>query len=120
MAAVLKLSDDQVAAICLEAAALSGAPVQVANYNSPGQVVISGAPTAVAAAGEKSRACGGRIMPLAVSVAAHSSLMAPAAEGFSAHLAQTEFLAPEVPVYGNVHAQPLLSPEEIRPSCWRS
>ncbi len=114
MAAILKLDDDQVAAICAEAAATSGAPVQVANYNSPGQVVISGAPAAVAAAGEKARACGGRMMPLAVSVAAHSALMAPAAAAFAAHLAETEFVAPTVHVYGNVQAQPLLSPQEIR------
>jgi [acyl-carrier-protein] S-malonyltransferase len=114
MAAILKLADDEVAAICLDAAATSGAPVQVANFNSPGQVVISGAPAAVAAAGEKAKEHGGRVMPLAVSVAAHSALMAPAVAEFAAHLAAIEFVTPAVPVYGNVQAQPLVSPEEIR------
>jgi [acyl-carrier-protein] S-malonyltransferase len=114
MAAVLKLDDEQVAAICTEAAAASGAVVQVANYNSPGQVVISGEPAGVAAATDRVKAAGGRVMPLAVSVAAHSALMAPAAEKFAACVANTSFATPILPVIGNVYAQPLSGPEAIR------
>jgi [acyl-carrier-protein] S-malonyltransferase len=114
MAAVLKLDDEQVAAICTEAAAASGAVVQVANYNSPGQVVISGEPAGVAAASERVKADGGRVMPLAVSVAAHSALMASAAEKFAACVAETAFATPGLPVIGNVYAQALSGPEAIR------
>jgi [acyl-carrier-protein] S-malonyltransferase len=114
MAAVLRLADEQVAEICRQAAEASGDAVQVANYNSPGQVVISGGPAGVAAAGELAKGAGGRVMPLAVSVAAHSVLMAPAATEFAQHVAETEFKSPEIPVFGNVHALPLATPAEIR------
>ena len=114
MAAVLKLADDQVAAICSETSRATGAVVQVANYNSPGQVVISGEPAGVTAAAERVKAAGGRVMPLAVSVAAHSALMASAAEKFAACVASTTFVTPALPVIGNVYAQPLSSPEAIR------
>lgn len=114
MAAVLKLDDERVTAICTEAANSAGDVVQVANYNSPGQVVISGSPAGVSAAATLVKAAGGRVMPLAVSVAAHSGLMASAAEEFAARVAATPFTAPVVPVIGNVHAEPLTSPRQIR------
>jgi [acyl-carrier-protein] S-malonyltransferase len=114
MAAILKLQDEQVADICRQAAERSGSPVQVANYNSPGQVVISGGPAGVAAALELVKSAGGRAMPLAVSVAAHSVLMAPAAAEFAGHVAETPFNDPQVTVIGNVHALPLTSAAEIR------
>ncbi len=114
MAAVLRLSDEQVLALCEQAAAASQDTVQVANYNSPGQVVISGGPKGVAAAAELAKAAGGRVMPLAVSVAAHSALMAPAAASFAEHVAATRFETPSIPVIGNVHAAPLGSAADIR------
>ncbi len=114
MAAVLRLEDAQVAALCSQAAAESGDVVQVANYNAPGQVVISGGQTGIAAAAALAKAAGGRVMPLAVSVATHSALMAPAAAEFAAHIAATAFAAPGVPLIGNVEARPLTTPEEIR------
>ncbi len=114
MAAVLKLADEQVAEICRQAVERSGSTVQVANYNSPGQVVISGAPAGVAAAGELIKAAGGRVMPLAVSVAAHSALMGSAAEEFAADVANTEFHVPVVPLVGNVTADLLQHPDQIR------
>ena len=114
MAAVLRLTDEQVAAICEQAAATSQDVVQVANYNSPGQVVISGGPTGVAAASNLAKAAGGRVMPLAVSVAAHSVLMAPAAADFAEQVAGTPFKPPVVPVIGNVHALPLVTVDDIR------
>lgn len=114
MAAILKLDDEQVAALCQQAAAQTGDVVQVANYNAPGQVVISGGPAGVAAAMELAREAGGRPRPLAVSIAAHSALMAPAVEQFRRAVAETPFRAPQVPVIGNIHARPLSTPAEIR------
>jgi [acyl-carrier-protein] S-malonyltransferase len=60
------------------------------------------------------KAAGGRVMPLAVSVAAHSALMAAAAEDFAARVAATPFAAPAVPVIGNVQAVPLTTADQIR------
>jgi [acyl-carrier-protein] S-malonyltransferase len=114
MAALLKLDDAQVAALCAQAAAETGDVVQVANYNAPGQVVISGAPAGVALAVELARAAGGRPRPLAVSIAAHSALMRPATERFAEQVAATPFRAPAIPIIGNIGAQPLRSVEEIR------
>lgn len=114
MAAILRLEDAQVAALCAQAAAESGDVVQVANYNSPGQVVISGGPAGVAAATMLAKAAGGRVMPLAVSIAAHSALMRPAVAAFASHVAATPIIVPRIPVIGNVQAQPLATVEEIR------
>ncbi len=114
MAAVLGLEDAQVAAICAQAAAETGDVVQVANYNAPGQVVISGGERGIAAAIELARNARGRVRVLAVSIAAHSALMAPAARRFAAHVADTPFREPRVPVIGNLTARPLTGPDEIR------
>lgn len=114
MAAILKLEDAQVAALCAQAAAESGDVVQVANYNAPGQVVISGGPAGVAAAMALAQAAGGRPRLLAVSVAAHSALMAPAAEEFAARVAATPFLPPHTPIIANITAHPLQTPADIR------
>jgi [acyl-carrier-protein] S-malonyltransferase len=92
----------------------SGDIVQVANYNSPGQVVISGGPAGVAAATALAKAAGGRVMPLAVSIAAHSALMLPAVEAFAQHVAGAPIAPPKLPVIGNVQAQPLATIEAIR------
>ncbi|MEJ5199609.1 MAG: ACP S-malonyltransferase, partial [Anaerolineae bacterium] len=92
----------------------SGDVVQVANYNSPGQVVISGGTAGVAAATVAAKAAGGRVIPLAVSIAAHSALMTPAVEPFAAQVASTPFVAPTIPIIGNVRAEPLTTVEEIR------
>jgi [acyl-carrier-protein] S-malonyltransferase len=114
MAAVLKLEDEQVAELCRQAAVESGDVVQVANYNSPGQVVISGGSAGVAAATALAKAAGGRVMPLAVSIAAHSALMAPAAQEFAEKVAGTPIGAPHTPVIGNVGAAPLTTADAIR------
>jgi len=114
MAAILRLEDAQVAEICARAAAESADVVQVANYNAPGQVVISGGTAGVAAATAAAKAAGGRVIPLAVSIAAHSALMAPAVEPFAERVAATPFAAPTIPIVGNVRAEPLTTVEEIR------
>lgn len=114
MAAVLRLADERVADICAQAAEETGDVVQVANYNSPGQVVISGGPAGVAAAVALAKSAGGRAIPLAVSVPAHSALMAPAAAQFAAHLAAVRFAQPAIPIIGNVTAELLTTPDQIR------
>ncbi|MER3467176.1 MAG: malonyl CoA-acyl carrier protein transacylase, partial [Thermoflexus sp.] len=78
MAAVLGLEREVLEAICAEAARETGEAVVVANDNCPGQLVISGGKAGVARAGERARAQGAkRVIPLAVSIAAHSPRMAP-------------------------------------------
>ena len=115
MAAVLKMEDAEVEDACKEAAGATGKAVQIANYNSPGQVVISGDSEALARAIELLRARGGRrIIPLAVSIAAHSPLMVSVVEEYRAAVDSTTMRAPVLPVVANISARPLLGVEEIR------
>lgn len=116
MAAVLGLEREVLEAICAEAARETGEAVVVANDNCPGQLVISGGKAGVARAGERARAQGAkRVIPLAVSIAAHSPRMAPAVAPFRKILAETPFAAPRIPVIGNVEARPLDGrPEALR------
>ena len=115
MAAVLKMDDVEVEDACKEAASETGKAVQIANYNSPGQVVISGDKEAMACAIELLRERGGRrIIPLAVSIAAHSPLMANVVEEYRAAVDGTEMRAPDLEVIANISARPLLGVDEIR------
>jgi [acyl-carrier-protein] S-malonyltransferase len=114
MAAILKLDDAIVSALCAQAEAETGDVAQVANYNAPGQVVVSGGTAGVNAVMELVKQAGGRPRLLAVSIAAHSPLMASAAEEFARHVDATPFRAPLAPVVGNLSACPLETPEEIR------
>jgi [acyl-carrier-protein] S-malonyltransferase len=115
MAAILGLEVAQVAMLCAEAAAQSGGVVQVANDNCPGQVVISGDPTAMAQAMQRLQAAGARkVVPLAVSIASHSPLMASAADALRQAIDATPLVAPRVPLLGNTTAQPLTAVDEIR------
>ncbi len=115
MAAVLKMDDADVEQACQEATSETGKPVQIANYNSPGQVVISGDTEALARAIERLRERGGRrIIPLAVSIAAHSPLMASVVEDYRAAVDGTPFRAPDLPIVANISARPLLTADEIR------
>lgn len=114
MAAVLGLDETVVAATCAEATAQGGI-AQVANDNCPGQVVISGDKAGMEAAMAALTAAGARrVMPLAVSIAAHSPLMQPAAEELRAAIATTPLAPPLVPVIGNTTAQPLTTVEAIQ------
>jgi [acyl-carrier-protein] S-malonyltransferase len=114
MAAVLKMSDDDVEKACKEATDETGRAVQIANYNSPGQVVISGDKEALARAIELLRERGGRrIIRLAVSIAAHSPLMTTVIDDYRAAVDGTPFRMPKVPVVANISARPLLSESEI-------
>jgi [acyl-carrier-protein] S-malonyltransferase len=132
MAAILGLSDEVVERICGEidngAAPLAmgeansqfsilNSPLIVvpANYNSPGQLVISGTLEGVEIACEKLKEAGAkRALPLKVGGAFHSPLMQPAAEELKKAIEQTEFKTPICPIYQNVDAKPHTDPEEIK------
>jgi [acyl-carrier-protein] S-malonyltransferase len=108
MAAILNLSRDVLDEVCQEASTLTGRPVQVANDNSPGQIVLSGDGAALNKAMELAKARGAkRAIKLAVSIAAHSQLMQPAARSFRAVLDAARFAALNTPVVGNVYARPV-------------
>jgi [acyl-carrier-protein] S-malonyltransferase len=114
MAAILGLDLPALEAICREAST-ADARVEIANDNCPGQVVLSGHKDALKEAMRLAQAAGARrVVPLSVSVAAHSYLMAPAQEAFNRALADTSIRAPEVPVVGNIHARPLATADEVR------
>lgn len=101
MAAVLGLATHEVETACTEASGPDGLAVP-ANLNAPDQTVISGDPSGVSRAGEACKARGAkRVIPLNVSGAFHSPLMAPAVDGLREALAETDFTKPEFPVIAN-------------------
>lgn len=111
MAAVLALPDEKVEEIC---AATDGVVVP-ANYNCPGQLVISGEIPAVDAACEAAKAAGAkRALRLPVGGAFHSPLMEPAREELAKAIAETPFSKPVCPVYQNVSTTAVTDPEEIK------
>lgn len=113
MAAILGLDDDEVRAVCKEAA--GNEVLEAVNLNSPGQVVIAGNKGAVergmALAKEKGAK---RALALPVSVPSHSSLMKPAAEKLTAYLAQVQIAPPQVPVLHNADVADYAEPEKIK------
>ncbi|HEY58363.1 MAG TPA: ACP S-malonyltransferase [Anaerolineae bacterium] len=114
VAAILGLEAAQVEALCAQVSTPK-APVQVANDNSPGQVVVAGATPAVEAVIQKAREAGARrVLPLKVSVPVHTVLMEPARATFTAALEQVTVHPPQVPVIGNTSAQPLTTADEVR------
>lgn len=111
MAAILGLDDAVVEEIC----ASIDDVVVAANYNCPGQLVISGTIKGVEVACEKLKAAGAkRALPLPVGGAFHSPLMEPAREELAAAIESTTFNTPICPVYQNVNAQPFTDVAEIR------
>ncbi len=111
MAAVLALPDEKVEEIC---ASVPGVVV-CANYNCPGQLVISGEIEAIDAACEKLLAAGAkRALKLKVGGAFHSPCMEPARAELAEAIANTKFSTPTCPVYQNVDAKPHTDPEEIK------
>ena len=107
MAAVLGLETAAVEAAC-DAASGAREVAVAANLNAPDQTVISGDPGAVARAGDECKARGAkRVLPLKVSGAFHSPLMAPAVDGLRAALAESDFLAPRFAVVANASGQPV-------------
>lgn len=111
MAAVLALPDEKVEELCAEVDDV----VAPANYNCPGQVVISGTIEGVDAACEKMLAAGAkRALKLKVGGAFHSPLMQPAHEELAEAIEAAEFNTPVCPVYQNVDGKPHTDPEEIK------
>jgi len=107
MAAILNLDRARLDEICAEAGRVTDQPVQVANDNCPGQIVISGDKAALDKAMELAKARGAkRCIPLAVSIAAHSPLMAGAAEEFRATLEAAQWTEARLPVIANATARP--------------
>lgn len=115
MAAVLGLDEPVVAQICADAQQASGGLVQVANDNCPGQIVISGDPAGMERAMADLEAAGARkVVALAVSIAAHSPLMAPAAAELRAAIEATPIQPPAAPVIANTSAAPITDRDAIR------
>lgn len=115
MAAVLALADDTVAAICAEVMAETNEVVVAANYNCPGQLVISGSVKGIEIACERMKAAGAkRALVLPVGGAFHSPLMAPAREELAAAIEATNFANPICPVYQNVVAAAVIDPAAIK------
>ena len=124
MAAIIGLDDERVEEICQEISSneapslegrAGGGVVVAANFNCPGQVVISGEVEAIDAACVAMKEAGARrALKLPVGGAFHSPLMAPAAEDLKAAILKTDFRKPFCPIYQNVTAKPSMNPEEIR------
>ncbi|MBO0932697.1 ACP S-malonyltransferase [Fibrella aquatilis] len=107
MAAILGLADDMIERICAEVVAETGEVVVPANYNCPGQVVISGSNEGIRVACERLKEAGAkRALPLPVGGAFHSPLMEPARADLAQAIENTPFQAPHCPIYQNVNAQP--------------
>jgi [acyl-carrier-protein] S-malonyltransferase len=114
MAAVLGAEREPLAALCADVTAKTG-PVELANVNCPGQIVVSGSAEGVAEIAVRGKEAGAkRVIPLEVSGPFHSSLMQPAADALSSELAKVTFNEAVMPVVANVHAKPVTSGEELR------
>jgi [acyl-carrier-protein] S-malonyltransferase len=112
MAAILGLPDEKVEEIC---AGITEETVVAANYNCPGQLVISGSMKGIEIACELMKAAGAkRALPLQVGGAFHSPLMEPARQELAAAIAATHFHVPACPIYQNVNAAPSSDPETIQ------
>ena len=115
MAAVLALADDKVEELCLQVQKETGEVVVPANYNCPGQLVISGSVKGIEIACEQMKAAGAkRALVLPVGGAFHSPLMEPAKIELAAAIEATTFNTPICPVYQNVVAAAVTNPAEIK------
>lgn len=115
MAAVMALPDETIENICAEVSAEGNGVVVAANYNCPGQLVISGDVAAVSTACEKLKEAGAkRALQLPVGGAFHSPLMQPAKEELQAAIEATEFATPCCPIYQNVDGMAHTDAEEIK------
>ena len=115
MAAVLALADEKVEEICATITAETGEVVVAANYNCPGQLVISGSIKGIELACEAMKTAGAkRALVLPVGGAFHSPLMMPAKEELAAAIEATSFATPACPVYQNVVAKAVTDATEIK------
>ncbi|HVK96547.1 MAG TPA: ACP S-malonyltransferase, partial [Flavisolibacter sp.] len=115
MAAVLGLADEKVEEICKQIQLETKEVVVPANYNCPGQLVISGSIKGVEVACERMKAAGAkRALILPVGGAFHSSLMEPARKELKKAIEATDFHTPSCPVYQNVVAKGIIDKDEIK------
>lgn len=115
MAAVLNLADDKVETICAEVQKETGEIVVAANYNCPGQLVISGTKKGIDIACDRMKAAGAkRALVLPVGGAFHSPLMLPAKEELQSAILATKFHVPTCAIYQNVVAKAVMNNEEIK------
>ncbi len=109
MAAVLNMDEKVIEEICRETG------IEISNFNTPDQIVIAGEKRALARAMDMALAKGARrVVPLQVSGAFHTRLMASAQEGMAEALSQVSFSKPQYPVVANCNAQPLTTAEELK------
>jgi [acyl-carrier-protein] S-malonyltransferase len=114
MVAIIGLDISSLEKICIEASTKYEI-VQIANDNCPGQVVISGAKNAIERAIQLSQRAGARrIRPLPISIASHSPLMSRAQSSFNKAVDSEQMSDPVIPLIGNIFAQPLNTPDDIR------
>lgn len=114
MAAVIGMDEAPLEEVCAQVTGSSG-PVVIANYNAPGQLVISGATAAVEQASILAKQQGARrVLPLKVSAAFHSPLMREAADGLAPALDAARIESAQVPLIANVTAQPLVGAQALR------
>ncbi len=115
MAAILALADEKVETICQEVQLETGEVLVAANYNCPGQVVISGSLRGIEIGCERMKAAGARrAVVLSVGGAFHSPLMEPAREELKAAIEKTTFYNPSCPVYQNIVGKAVVDKEEIK------
>lgn len=115
MAAILNLADDKVETICADIQKETGEVVVAANYNCPGQIVISGSLKGIEIACERMKAAGAkRALVLPVGGAFHSPLMEPAKEELQAAIEATKFHSPTCAVYQNISAKAVMDKDEIK------
>jgi [acyl-carrier-protein] S-malonyltransferase len=125
MAAIIALDEQTLQEVCQEATARASTQksgthpgegqVAIANFNAPGQIVISGEQKALELAMELAKARGAKkVMPLSVSGAFHSPVMQPAATGLAQAIARTEVNDATIPLIGNIQGQPLTNAQDIR------
>jgi [acyl-carrier-protein] S-malonyltransferase len=112
MVSVMGLDAGQIEAVCRDVKAAG--MIQPANFNCPGQIVLSGTKQACAAVVPLIEKAGGQAVPLKVAGAFHSPIMQPAAQGLAKMLAETPIRPPQVPVIANVNCQPHREPDTIR------
>jgi [acyl-carrier-protein] S-malonyltransferase len=117
MAAVIGVASDKLEDILKPL--LAEGPLALANFNTLEQTVISGTKDLVTRAGDAAKAAGARVVPLKVSGAWHSPLMADASADFTAFLATLTFQAPRLPIYLNATAAPEADPERLRQAMFR-
>lgn len=115
MAAIIGLDDDAVVQVCVKASNSGIGIIQAVNFNAPGQVVIAGEKIAIDASADLFKEAGAkRVLPLPVSIPAHSKLMTPAADKLRERIANIDVSMPDIPVIHNCNVSVAASSDEVR------